>query len=67
MMQCARIILCSYFKSDVLTNHPPGILYLDTVGDGFGDQRHIGLHLGERDAGEQWSIIVVAPKLPHHK
>ena len=48
-------------------SHRRLISYLDTVGDGFGDQRHVGLHLGEGNTGEQWSVVVIAPELPHHK
>jgi len=41
--------------------------YLNAIGDGLGHKGHISLDIRKWDTGEQRRVVVVAPKLPHHK
>ena len=41
--------------------------YLNAIGDGLGHKGHISLDIRKWDTGEERRVIVIAPKLPHHK
>ena len=41
--------------------------YLNAIGDGLGHKGHISLDIRKWDTGEERRVVVVAPKLPHHK
>lgn len=42
-------------------------IYLDAVGDGLGNKRHVCLDIRKWDTREQRCIVVIAPKLSHHE